>query len=411
MSRNKTIIIAIILLTINQLKAQSIEELLQLAEQNNLALKALDQEYLAAREKGAQVGELPDPTVSLGVFALPIETRLGVQRVKIGAMQTFPNRGLRVAKESALNYQANAKGQRRAIQQLDLNFQMKKAYYELYQLEKSKLIVRRNIRIMEAMNQLTLTKVESGKGSAADVLKVSLKLQELQKQLEIIEHQKKEPTTIINQLLEREFTTPIVVADTLALALLNYDIEAVANEIEFTHPLMKMYSFQKEVSNQNLRANRLNKRPVISAGIDYIVMDKLDNFEFARNGRDVIMPKAAVRIPIFKEKYGAKELEEELNIKALTTKQASAKSQFLAAINQAYIDFEAIQLNLELYQTQIRTTKGIISVLETQYSAEGKGFDELLQMQISLVNYDLQILEAIVKSHIAKAEIERYLID
>ncbi len=407
----KTIITAIILLTISQLKAQSIAELLQLAEQNNLALKALDQEYYAAREKGAQVSQLPDPVVNVGVFALPIETRLGVQRVRFGAMQTFPNREQRIAKESALNYQANAKGQRRAIEQLNLNFQIKKAYYQLYKLEQSKRIVERNIRIMEAMNQLTLSKVESGKGSAADVLKVSLKLQELEKQIEILEHQKKEPTTIINQLLERDFATPIVVSDTLELAVLNYNIDTLANEIEYTHPLMKMYSFQKEVSNQNLQANQLDKRPVISAGIDYIVLDKIDNFDFARNGRDAIMLKAAVSIPIYKDKYGAKELEEELKIKALTTKQASAKSQFLGAINQVLIDFESIKLNLELYQTQIRTTKGIINVLETQYSAEGKGFDELLQMQLSLVNYDLQILAAIVKSHIAKAEIERYLVD
>ena len=407
----KTIITAIILLTISQLKAQSIAELLQLAEQNNLALKALDQEYYAAREKGAQVSQLPDPVVNVGVFALPIETRLGVQRVRFGAMQTFPNREQRIAKESALNYQANAKGQRRAIEQLNLNFQIKNAYYQLYKLEQSKRIVERNIRIMEAMNQLTLSKVESGKGSAADVLKVSLKLQELEKQIEILEHQKKEPTTIINQLLERDFATPIVVSDTLELAVLNYNIDTLANEIEYTHPLMKMYSFQKEVSNQNLQANQLDKRPVISAGIDYIVLDKIDNFDFARNGRDAIMLKAAVSIPIYKDKYGAKELEEELKIKALTTKQASAKSQFLGAINQALIDFESIKLNLELYQTQIRTTKGIINVLETQYSAEGKGFDELLQMQLSLVNYDLQILAAIVKSHIAKAEIERYLVD
>lgn len=411
MKRVKLIISVVILLTSNQLKAQSIAELLQLAAQNNLALKSLDQEYYAAQEKGAQVGELPDPIVSVGVFAIPIETRLGVQRVRIGAMQTFPNRGMREANEAALNYQADAKGQRRAIEQLDLHFQIKKAYFELYELEKEQLIVQRNIRIMEAMNQLTLTKVESGKGSAADVLKVNLKLQELQKKLEILEHQKKTPTTIINQLLERDYTTPIIVTDTLAIAILTYNMEEVANKIANTHPLMKMYDFQKEVSNQKLRANKLNKRPVISAGLDYVLMDKIDNFDFTNNGRDVLIPKASVKIPIYKEKYGAKQLEEELTIKALTTRQESAKSQFLGKINQAILDFEAIQLNLELYQEQIRTTTGIISVLETQYSAEGKGFDELLEMQISLVNYDLMILKAVVKSHIAKAEIERYIVE
>lgn len=405
----KAIIIAITLLIINQVKAQPIEELLQLAEEKNLSLIALDQAYYAAREKGAQVSQLPDPTVSVGVFALPIETRLGVQRVRFGAMQTFPNKQLLLAKESALNYQANASGQKRAIKQLEVNFQIKRAYYQLYQLEKSKTILERNIRIFEAMNQLTLTKVESGKGSAADVLKVSLKIQELKKQLAILEHQKQGPTSTINQLLDRAFATEINIAENLDLAMIPYTMKEVATEIEYTHPIMKMYSFQKEVANQNLRVNRLDKKPVVSAGIDYIVMDKLENFEFARNGRDVIMPKAAIRIPLYKEKYGAKQREEELKINALTTQQAQAKSEFLGLINQAFIKYEEIKLNLSLYQEQIRTTQGIINVLETQYSAEGKGFDELLQMQISLVNYDLLILEELVKSHIAKAEIERFL--
>lgn len=405
----KIIIITLVVLIINQLNAQSIEVLLDLAEQNNLSLIALDQQYYAAREKGTQVNQLPDPTVSVGVFALPIETRLGVQRVRFGAMQTFPNKQLLIAKESALNYQANASGQQRAIKQLDLNFQIKKAYYQLYQLEKSKMILQRNIRIFEAMNQLTLTKVESGKGSAADVLKVNLKLQELKKQLTILEHQKQGPTSTINQLLDRDLTTEIRVSDSLELAVIPYSMMEIANEIEYTHPIMKMYSFQKEVANQNLRANRFEKKPVISAGIDYVIMDKLENFDFARNGRDVIMPKAAVRIPLYKEKYGAKQREEELKITALTTKQAQAKSEFLGLVNQAFIKYEEVELNLELYQEQIRTTQGIINVLETQYSAEGKGFDELLQMQISLVNYDLLILEQLVKSHIAKAEIERFI--
>jgi len=405
----KTTFIAIILLTISQLKAQSIEELLQIAADKNLSLIALDEQYYAARERGAQVNQLPDPTVSVGVFALPIETRLGVQRVRFGAMQTFPNKQLLIAKESALNYQANASGQKRAIKQLDLNFQIKKAYYQLYQLEKSKVILQRNIRIFEAMNQLTLTQVESGKGSAADVLKVNLKLQELKQQLTILEHQKQGPASTINQLLDRDLATEISVLDSLELAVIPYSMEEIATEIEYTHPIIKMYSFQKEVANQNLRINRLDKKPVISAGIDYVVMDKLENFDFARNGRDVIMPKAAVRIPLYKEKYGAKQREEELKITALATMQAQAKSEFLGLVNQAFIKYEEVKLNLELYREQIRTTEGIINVLETQYSAEGKGFDELLQMQISLVNYDLLILEEVVKSHVAKSEIERYL--
>lgn len=70
----------------------------------------------------------------------------------------------------------------------------------------------------------------------------------------------------------------------------------------------------------------------------------------------------------------------------------------------------ANQLSAQPLETaQIQTTKSMIRVLETQYSAEGTGFETLLQLQIDLVNYDLLQLAEIVKSHIAKAKIERYL--
>jgi hypothetical protein len=40
----------------------------------------------------------------------------------------------------------------------------------------------------------------------------------------------------------------------------------------------------------------------------------------------------------------------------------------------------------------------------------GIGFDELLQLEKELIEYDLKTLKAIVQSHLAKSKIERYLI-
>jgi len=399
----------LIIYSINQAKAQSLTELLQLAETNNLSLKALDESYQAAREKGVQVSQRPDPIVSVGTFALPIETRLGVQRVRIGAMQEFGNKKARLAKEIALNTMANAEGQNGAIKQLDLNFQIKKAYYQLYELDKSQTILQRNIQLLESMNQLMLSRVESGKGSTVDVLKVTLKIQALQQQLAILAQQRQKPVSTINQLLDRPLATSIKTTDSLTLAIIPYEMDKIKEAIQYEHPLMRRYSFEKEAAQQNLRLNELNQRPTFGVGIDYIIMDKLANFEFAKNGRDVIMPKASVKIPLEKTKYSAKQREEEWKVKAIETQQKNAQSQFLEAINQAFIEYETIRLRLDLYAAQIETTKSMIRVLETQYSAEGKGFEELLQQQISLVNYDLLTLAEIVKSHIVKGEIERYL--
>jgi len=405
----KLLFFLLIILTSQQVKTQSLSELLQLAATNNLELKALDESYQAVRERGAQVSQRPDPIVSVGAFVLPIETRLGVQRVRIGAMQELGNKRVRLAKEIALNTMANAAGQDGAIKQLSLNFQIKKAYYQLYELDKSQTILQQNIRLLASMNQLALSRVESGKGSTVAALKVTLKIQELNNQLAILAQQRQKPISSINQLLDRPLDHAINTVDSLTLAIIPYKMEEIKNAIQYEHPLMRRYSFAQEAAKQQLRINELNQRPTFSVGIDYIVLDKIDNFEFARNGRDAIMPKASVKIPLQKTKYGAKQREEEWHLEALETQQKNAQSQFLEAINQAFIDYETIRLKLDLYAAQIETTKSMIRVLETQYSAEGKGFAELLQMQINLVNYELLILEEVVKSHIAKAEIEQYL--
>ncbi len=404
------LIICFLLIAImNQLESQSIAVLLELAEERNLTLKALEQSYQAARERGAQVSQRPDPIINLGVFALPIETRLGVQRARIGVMQTFPNNRMLIAKEVALNMMAKAEGQNGMIEQLTINIQIKEAYFEIYRLEQQQSIIRKHIQLLETMHQVKLSEVESGKGSMADALKIDLKRVALANQLAILAQEKSKPISVINQLLDRRLDTPIKIVDTLTFALIPYKMRGIVDAIQYEHPLMRRYSFQKEVARQNLSVNEFNQKPSFSVGIDYLMMDKLDNFEFEKNGRDAVIPKANVTIPFLKTKYAARQREQELTIESLTMQQQNVQSQFMEAIHQAFVDYETARLKFDLYQSQIQTTKNMIQTLETEYSAVGTDFDEIIQRQINLVTYDLLVLEEIVKSHIIKAKIERYL--
>ncbi len=390
-------------------KGQSMEALLKIAEDNNLELKTLEQNYFSELEKAGQVTDLPDPEVGIGWFALPVETRLGSQILRVGATQMFPQKGILKAKEAAILAKAKAQYERIAATQLNLNFQIKQAYFQAYEIEKSQAIVQRNIRIFEAMERLTLTKVESGKGSAADVLRVQLKIRELQQELAILENKKKKPLAALNQLLNRPLNTTVTIADSLELADISYSVDSLQVNIWDRHPMIQMFALQQEAASKSLIVNDLSSMPTFGVGLDYIWVNKIPNTEFKNNGRDVIMPKASVKIPLYKNKYNARQREKELKIAALETQKEDLKNRFLAKIDQALTDYQEVLLQLDLYREQIRMTKGIARVLQTQYSTEGKGFDELLQIQTDLVKYDLWILKAIVRSHLAKAEIERYL--
>ena len=394
----------------NQLNAQPLSELIQSARDNNLTLQAINQDYLSALERGAQVNERPDPTFSAGVFALPIETRLGVQRLRLGVMQMFPPKGLLQAKTELLDQMALVEKDKIAIIQLEQEHQIKTAYLQLYELNQTTKILNRNIRLFSALEQFTLAKVESGKGSAADVMRVNLSIQKWQQRLAILGKRTTGPTITINRILNRRLDQPINLADSLTIAPLPMAFDTL-NRLDYNqHPVIQQLETQRDIANKNLKVNDLSQKITFGVGLDYILMTKIDNFEFANNGRDVLMPKASVTIPLYKKKYSAKSREESLKIAAVETRKEDARQLFRAEIEKAIAEYEEAVLTIDLYQQQIRTIQSVVSVLETKYSTEGQGFDELLRMQLELVNYEILILKEIVRTHLAKATFEKFLV-
>ncbi|MCO6492673.1 MAG: hypothetical protein J5I98_29920, partial [Phaeodactylibacter sp.] len=92
----------LLFISLQRSSAQSLDGLLLAADSANLELKALYQDYLAALEKAPQVSQLPEPEAGLGVFPLPVETRLGPQWVRLSATQMFPWKGTLEARKNVV---------------------------------------------------------------------------------------------------------------------------------------------------------------------------------------------------------------------------------------------------------------------------------------------------------------------
>lgn len=393
-----------------KMNAQSLQELLSVAEINNYELRALEDEYLAALEKAPQVSQLPDPEANLGLFLLPPETRLGPQRVAIGASQIFPWKGTLEAREVVALSNAQAKYQRIAATRLNLFYQVKVAYFQLYELEESMEIIQDNIQVFKALESLTLVRTKSGKGNLSDVLRVQIKLQELDQQLKIIDNQKTKALAALNQVLGRPVDESVQIVGEFSRAEMLFDKDNLADNIRQNHPIVKMFSIQQESAQNEIELNTLNGKPSFGVGMDYIMVGKRSDAFPERNGRDILIPKVKVKIPLYRKKYTAKAQEEKLKIAALENRKEDVQLKFLSSIEKAYADYEDAVLKLELYQKQIVTTKTAINILQETYSNSGSSFDELLQLESDLFNYDLKILNAIMQSHIAKVAVERYIL-
>jgi Cu(I)/Ag(I) efflux system membrane protein CusA/SilA len=405
-----SIILGLLLFTgASSASAQSLDELLTLASDNNLELQILESNYRTALEKAPQVSQLPDPEIGIGAFPLPVETRLGAQVFRASATQMFPWKGVLDSRENLELAKAKTIYEKIAVRQLTLRFQVKKAWLELYELEKSKAIIQRNLTLLNALDKLALAKVESGKASAADVLRVQLKTTELEQELAILQVAKNKPLATLNQLLNRSTDAQILIQDSLDFAVLPFQKDTLIANIQANHPMIEFLTLQQKTAEQAIKVNELDGKPSFGVGLDYIMVDGRNDAFPSGNGRDILQIRGMVKIPLYRQKYAAKEREERLKIATLDKEKENVVAAYLAEIEKAYTDHQTAQLRVNLYQEQVEITKAALNILETKYSADGNNFDELLQLEKELIDYDLKMLKAIVNSHLAKYRMEQFI--
>ena len=393
----------------NRGSAQSIPGLLAIADSTNLELKSLYQDYLVTLEKAPQVDVLPEPEAGLGVFPLPVETRLGAQWLRLSATQMFPWKGTLDARKEVVLSMARTQYEKIAASRLHLHFRVKQAYFQLYNLEKQQQIVLNSLAIFKTLESIVTTKVETGNANLSDVLRIQIRIRELEEELDILENQKYKPLSVINRLLNRPEQTTVRVIDTLVMANPLYDRDYMLSNIEENHPVIRMFSLQQETARKAIELNTLQGKPSFGVGLDYILVNGRNDANPDHNGRDILAPRVGVRIPIYRKKYQAKEQEERLRIQALETRKQDLYLEFRSAIEKAYVDLEDGRIKYQLYLEQKDITESAINVLLEKYSAEGTHFIDLMQLENQRIQYDLKILLAVVKTHLAQAEIERYI--
>jgi len=390
------------------LLAQSPDDLLQQAVAANQELQALKKEYQAAQEKAPQVSQLPNPAVGVGAFILPIETRLGPQRMQVSASQSFPWFGTLKAQETLASTAAQAQGEGLADLELSLRYRLTTAYFRLYELRASQEILQTELPLLRALKELAETKVSTGSATLADVLRIDLRIDELTQRMEVLETRERKPQAEINQMLFRNLDTPITIEDTFSLARFNMTQDSLLAMVEAGHPILRMYARQQEAAQAALRVNELQGRPAFGLGATYFNLGQRSDAAVAGNGRDAFLLQATLSLPLYRQKYQAKAREEALRIDALEARKQETLSRFAALIEGAYAEGEEARLDLALYDRQIETTRAAIQIIEARYSAQSEGFDDLLQLEVALLDYRLKQLQAVVRSQVARAEVRRY---
>lgn len=400
------LIIILSFLTVANISAQSVESFIAMAHEHNPRLEAMRLQYASAKEKAAQVADYPDPTVSLGLGVLPIETRLGAQRLKIGVTQMIPWKGLLSAKKDMVAAQAEIYSNIDQVKEIDIAYAIRNAYSTLVLLNDKEEIIRSKLELLDVLEDLAKSAVRSGKGKLSNVLLIQRSREGLEADLGILQKRKEGPSIKINRWAGRALTETIeLVTDA---SLLNSE-ERLLQFASTDHPQYQILQNQINASQKAIELTQFESKPKIGVGLDYALIDgRNDVPNLAGNGRDVLMPMGSISIPLHKGRYSAKRQEEKLKQEAITSTMQDLQEMYAAEIAAAYSQSELSELEIKRVQGLKNITQETLDLMRTEYASEGTRFEELLRLEMELIDYDLIIAQSNYNQLIAKATLLKY---
>ena len=452
----------ILLLTTAASYAQTLDDYLKIAAENNPGLKSKFYSYQASLEKVPQVSSLPDPQLSIGIFIEPMERYMGNQIADISIMQMFPWFGTLSAAEDEAAAMARAQYEEFNEAKTMLFYEVKATYYSLYLLQKEISITEENIEILKTLEQIAISRLKSGESNSlnnssgsgmekdkssvtsgssgmssmdmqnqtsavstkrtqdmssmnqmsggsgmVDVLRVQIEMNELKNKLALLNDSKQPLLTQFNKLLNRQLNEFVNTPDSVSPSPLPASIAEMPDSIRLNNPMILMLQIEEQAFLAQREMNKQMGFPMIGLGLQYsIFQQRPGNMMEAQN---MIMPMVTFSLPIWRSKYDGAIKEAELLHQSTGLRKEETSNQLMVSYAEALKDFRDAERRNELYQQQTRLAQQVLDILLVQYTTAGSDFEELLRIQQQLLDYRLRGLDAVVDQNISAAMLERLM--
>lgn len=365
---------------------------LLIAANNNPALKAVFNEYMASLQQAPQEKALPDPQVAFAYFIEPVQTRVGPQKMKFSATQMFPWFGTRKAKENSALKKAESKYQLFKQTKSKLFHDVKSGYYNIYYNNRAIEIMRHNISILQSIKNLVESKLETSQSSAIDALRVEMQIGDMENQLALLIDKQYTLQIMFNKLINVDSNEDIITPEILWDDDIPMSRSKIMDSINNKNHQLLMISLQQEALSYKKKVATNMGKPGFSLGIDYTVIGKDAN---NIGGTDaIVFPRMAISIPLYRTKYKAM-------IKQVVYSQKSKELQKQSQINiletllsNGWKDYRDGNRRIKLFKSQLKLAKQSLKLLETSYSTGVNDFEDVLNMEQKVLTYNLQLEKA-----------------
>jgi len=448
----------------------SLIEYLEIAAKNNPTVQQKFYEYQAALQKVPQVGSLPDPELSAGVFLKPMELVSGNQLADLRLMQMFPWFGvLRNAKDE-MSQMANAKFEVFRDVKLQAFYDVQRTWFELFKVRKEISISEKNIEILNIIERLAIVRfkaapsgssgsISSGSGmpsgssqtgsaggssemqgmagnigasasvqtaspvqtnsmgspsagsGLAGLYRIQIETGELQNNIALLKNQEQTVIALFNSYLNRPPVSPVFTGDILVTDSLGLSLIAVPDSIYAKNPMLSMLEFEKQSYAARKKMVTGMGYPMVGLGLNYSIIGKSGTAMGSpdMNGKDMIMPMVSVTLPIYRKKYAAMQKEADLLGMAASQNYQATANTLQTEYYQAVQLYQDAQRRVKLYENQYNLASKSLDLMLKSFSVSASGLTDVLRVSQQTLDYELKQVEAVADFNTAIAWLKRLM--
>jgi len=382
-------------------KAQTLQDYLNIAKTNSSEIEEKHLEHLLSKEQVNEVGNIDGTYISVGPFLSTPETRVGAQIIKLGIEQQLPWFGALNAKKSYAEAISETMQFDVNLAERELLYQVKSLYYELYQKYKTEKILKDTQQILTTYENMALSALENNKATMSDVLKIKIQKNELHSKIFKNLNEKEALNKNFNRLLQQEINIQIVIADSLSVL----DILIEDGSIN-KHPSLLKIDTYNQVYLTEVNLIEKDKLPKLAFGLDYVLVEERQDLKLNDNGKDIIMPKVGLTIPIFTKEYTSKAIQVKIKQEVLLSKKESQRKQLEIALQTSILELDNAILNVVAAQKNIVETQLAIDVDLKGYETGILNYDKILNLQLQKIKFQLMEIEGVKNAFIAKSKMK-----
>jgi cobalt-zinc-cadmium efflux system outer membrane protein len=178
------------------------------------------------------------------------------------------------------------------------------------------------------------------------------------------------------------------------------------NDTITNHPMIAMVQERLAMNEAQKRIITQKALPKLGFGVHYTIVNERTDMNPVNNGRDVLMPKLSMTLPIYRKKYRAlskmNQLEKESLHEEIAGVQLDLNSKLVMVLTQINSEKERIGL----FEKQIGTTQTILKILQSDYESGATSIESILSTQVQLIHFQLETEKAKKGLRVAKSQLE-----